>query len=187
MSEALAYRPAASFGITSGGEAATAALAGAIAEVARTGDVIALSGGIGAGKTVFARGFVRALSRPDEEVPSPTFTLLQTYECARGPVHHYDFYRLEKAGDAYEIGIEESFAEAITLIEWPARIAELRGGHWLDIEFSMDPRDPDTRELTLHAGPAWHDRLAGPAFLRLGLARSPAGPTPAGPTPAGND
>ena len=182
MSEALACPPASAFRVATGSEAATAALAGAIAEAARIGDVIALSGGIGAGKTVFARGFVRALSRPDEEVPSPTFTLFQAYDCARGPVHHYDFYRLDKAGDAYEIGIEESFAEAMTLIEWPDRIAVLRGGHWLDIEFSMDPRDPDIRNLTLHAGPAWRDRLAGPALLRLGLA-----PAPAGPTPASND
>ncbi len=174
MSEALAHRPAAAFHLASGNEAATAALAGAIAEVARIGDVIALSGGIGAGKTVFARGFVRALTGPDEEVPSPTFTLLQTYDGSRGPVHHYDFYRLERAKDAYEIGIEESFAEAITLIEWPERIAALRGGHWLDIEFSMAARDPDIRQLTLPAGPAWRERLAGPALRRMGLATTPA-------------
>ena len=170
MSEALAHRPAAAFHVATENQAATVALAGAVAEVARIGDVIALSGGIGAGKTVFARGFVRALTRADEEVPSPTFTLVQAYDCPRGQVHHYDFYRLEQAKDALEIGIEESFAEAITLIEWPDRIAVLRSEHWLDIEFSMDPRDPDMRKLTLYAGPAWRDRLAGPALRRLGLA-----------------
>jgi tRNA threonylcarbamoyl adenosine modification protein YjeE len=147
-----------------------AALAGAIARLARIGDVIALSGDIGAGKTVFARGFVRALSAADEEVPSPTFTLLQTYDCQPGPVHHYDFYRLDSARDAYEIGIEESFAEAITLIEWPERIPVLRGGHWLDIEFSMEAREPEKRKMTVHAGPAWRDRLAGLALAQSGLA-----------------
>ena len=173
MSEALACRPASAFRTSTGSEAATAALAGAIAGLSRIGDVIALSGGIGAGKTVFARGFVRALSKADEEVPSPTFTLVQAYDCSCGPVHHYDFYRLDSAKDAYEIGIEESFAEAITLIEWPGRIAVLRGGHWLDIEFSMDAREPETRELVLHAGPAWRGRLADPALVRLGLAPVP--------------
>lgn len=173
MSKALACRPASAFRFVAASEAATAALAGAIAGRSRIGDVIALSGGIGAGKTVFARGFVRALTKPDEEVPSPTFTLVQAYDGPRGPVHHYDFYRLEKPSDAYEIGVEESFAEAITLIEWPGRIAALRGGHWLDIEFSMDAREPETRELVLHAGPAWRARLAGPALVRLGLAPVP--------------
>ncbi len=169
MSETLVSRPAYAFRAATGGEAATAALAAAIAKLARVGDVIALSGDIGAGKTVFARGFVRALSKVDEDVPSPTFTLLQTYDCAQGPVHHYDFYRLESARDAYEIGIDESFAEAITLIEWPERIAVLRGGHWLDIEFSMDARNPEKRELVLRAGPAWRDRLADPTLARPGL------------------
>jgi len=169
MSETLVSRPAYAYRATTCGEAATAALAGAIAKLARVGDVIALSGDIGAGKTVFARGFVRALSKADEDVPSPTFTLLQTYECAQGPVHHYDFYRLDSARDAYEIGIEESFAEAITLIEWPERIAVLRAGHWLDIEFSMAARDPDKRELVFRAGPAWRDRLADPALAQSGL------------------
>ncbi len=174
MSEALACRPATAFRVTTGSEATTAALAGAIAKLARIGDVIALSGGIGAGKTVFARGFVRALSEAEEEVLSPTFTLVQAYDCARGPVHHYDFYRIDSAKDAYETGIEESFAEAITVIEWPDRIAVLHGEHWLDIEFSMDARDPETRELVLHAGPGWGDRLADPALLRSGLAPAPA-------------
>ncbi|MHA1536657.1 MAG: tRNA (adenosine(37)-N6)-threonylcarbamoyltransferase complex ATPase subunit type 1 TsaE [Alphaproteobacteria bacterium] len=165
----MANPPAGEYRITCAGEAASAELAGAIAGLARIGDVIALSGSIGAGKTVFARGFVQALTKADEEVPSPTFTLLQTYDCPRGPIHHYDLYRLERAADAYEIGIEESFADAITLIEWPERIAELHAGHWLDIEFSMDPSRPEIRELVLRAGISWRERLTRLAIGRAGL------------------
>lgn len=169
MSEALTHRPAAAFGATTNSEAATEALAGVIAGLARTSDVIALSGDIGAGKTVFARGFVRSLTAADEEVPSPTFTLVQTYESAHGPIHHYDLYRIDTLEDAREIGIEDSFADAITLIEWPERIAAQRGANWLDIEFSMDASAPEIRRLTFRAGSAWREQMADPTLLALGL------------------
>lgn len=103
--------------------AATCRLARALAIRARRGDVIALEGDLGAGKTTLARFFIAALG-VDEEVASPTFSLVQRYappDCG-APVWHFDFYRLSAADEAFELGIEEAFAEGISLIEWPERL-----------------------------------------------------------------
>ena len=105
-------------------EEMTASVAERLAHLVQAGDVIALYGTLGAGKTVFCRGFIQALC-PDKEVPSPTFTLLQTYETPRFPVYHFDMYRLKKSEEAYEIGIEDAFAEGVSLIEWPDKIEAL--------------------------------------------------------------
>jgi tRNA threonylcarbamoyladenosine biosynthesis protein TsaE len=124
--------------------------------------VIALSGVLGSGKTVFARGFIRALAGPDEEVPSPTFTLVQIYPSDAGPIHHFDLYRLEDAEEAWELGIEDAFADGISLIEWPERLGTLLPAVRLDIAFAADvDGDPESRRLRLRGGPAWHDRLKG--------------------------
>jgi tRNA threonylcarbamoyladenosine biosynthesis protein TsaE len=106
-------------------ETATLALGARLAEEARRGGVFALGGGLGAGKTTLARGFIRALTTPDEEVPSPTFTLVQVYETRKGAVWHFDLYRLEDPEEAWELGIEEAFAEGISLVEWPERLGAL--------------------------------------------------------------
>ncbi len=105
-------------------EAATARLGAALAAVLRPGDVVALDGDLGAGKTALARALIRAATGdPDEEVPSPTFTLVQTYDGLDGAVYwHFDLYRLEQPDDAVELDIDEAFAEGISLIEWPARL-----------------------------------------------------------------
>src|SRR4051812_29949378 len=100
-------------------EAATAALAGRLAPLAARGDVVALTGALGAGKTSFARGFIAARAGRPIEVPSPTFTLVQTYDLPSGPIWHFDLYRLERPDDAIELGIDEAFADGISLIEWP--------------------------------------------------------------------
>src|SRR5258708_24955199 len=92
--------------------AATAALAGRVAPLARRGDVVALSGALGSGKTTFARAFVAARAGRALEVPSPTFTLVQTYELPTGAIWHFDLYRLERPDDAIELGIDEAFADA---------------------------------------------------------------------------
>ena len=92
-----------------------------LAAIVRLGDVIALEGEIGAGKTVFARAFVEALGG-GEEVPSPTFTLVQTYNGSVGPIHHFDLYRLDTPEEALELGMEELLPEGISLIEWPDRL-----------------------------------------------------------------
>ncbi|MBX6368903.1 MAG: tRNA (adenosine(37)-N6)-threonylcarbamoyltransferase complex ATPase subunit type 1 TsaE [Rhodospirillales bacterium] len=106
-------------------EEATLALGARLALDAAPGDVFALGGALGSGKTTLARGFIRALTRPDEEVPSPTFTLVQTYETPKGTIWHFDLYRLEDPEEAWELGIEEAFASGISLIEWPERLGSL--------------------------------------------------------------
>ncbi len=138
--------------------AATAALAGAVAALARPGDVIALAGELGTGKTSFARAFIRARGGTDE-VPSPTFTLVQEYALPSGVVCHFDLYRLERPADAYELGIEEAFAGAISLVEWPDRLGPLLPPDRLDVRLSFAER-ADSRRAELRAGRSWGDRLA---------------------------
>jgi len=99
--------------------AATAALGAQLAAALRPGDVVLLWGGLGAGKTTLARGLIAAWTGIDEDAPSPTYTLVQVYESARGPLWHMDLYRLEDAEEALELGLEDALVEAVTLIEWP--------------------------------------------------------------------
>ena len=101
---------------------ATAAFAARLAAVARPGDVILLGGDIGAGKTHFARAFIRSLQTVPEDVPSPTFTLVQTYDTARGEVWHADLYRLSGPDEVIELGLDAAMDSAICLIEWPDRL-----------------------------------------------------------------
>jgi tRNA threonylcarbamoyladenosine biosynthesis protein TsaE len=136
-------------------EAATAALAARVAARARAGDVIALSGPLGSGKTTFARGFIRARGGTGP-VPSPTFTLVQIYEPGGPAIWHIDLYRLARPDEAWELGIEEAFAEAIALIEWPERAAALIPPHRLSIAF--EPGRP--RRARLDCGGDWAQRLA---------------------------
>jgi tRNA threonylcarbamoyladenosine biosynthesis protein TsaE len=117
-------------------ESDTAALGAALAVPARRGDVIALSGPLGAGKTTLARGFIQKLVGADEEVVSPTFTLVQVYDTGAIPIWHFDLYRLEKAEEVFELGFEEALATAITVIEWPERLAALLPAARLDVTLS---------------------------------------------------
>lgn len=143
-------------------EAATGRLAARIAAVARSGDVYAISGGLGAGKTAFARAFIRALGRADEEVPSPTFTLVQTYDLPGASVWHLDLYRLSTPDDVWELGIEEAFTEAITLIEWPERMGPLLPANRLDIGLEAGATtDSRWATLTGHGRMAARPRQAG--------------------------
>lgn len=147
-------------------ERATRAFARRLAALARPGDLIALEGDLGAGKTVLARAFINALPGSDgapieEEVPSPTFTLVQIYERLPAPVWHFDLYRLTSPEDVYELGIEEALAEGISLVEWPQRLGH--GFHLasrLDLHLAFAER-PEARELHLRGGKAWHGRLGG--------------------------
>ncbi len=140
-------------------EAATAALARGIAAIARQGDVIALQGDLGCGKTAFARAFVNALPGAPEEVPSPTFTLVQVYPRGAREVWHFDLYRLEQPEEVTELGLEEALAEGITLIEWPERLggALPRGALTLRFFFGASPQ---ARRIEISGGPAWAARLA---------------------------
>jgi len=143
-------------------EAATAALAARLARLARPGDVIALSGPLGSGKTAFARAFIHARSAPSadpEEVPSPTFTLVQTYDVGDATLYHFDLFRLTHPDEAEELGIEEAFAEGISLIEWPERLADRLPPDRLDVTLDHgDHADVRTMRLTGHG--AWSSRLA---------------------------
>lgn len=103
-------------------EVETAALAGEIARRARPGDLFLLSGPLGAGKSVFSRAFIQTLCGQDTDVPSPTFTLVQNYECAKGTIWHFDLYRLEEPEEIFELGWEEAMVDGITLVEWPQKL-----------------------------------------------------------------
>jgi tRNA threonylcarbamoyladenosine biosynthesis protein TsaE len=143
-------------------EAATGRLAARIATVARVGDIYAISGGLGAGKTAFARAFIRALGRADEEVPSPTFTLVQTYDLPGASVWHLDLYRLLTPDDVWELGIEEAFTEAIALIEWPERMGPLLPADRLDIVLEAGVTAESRRAILIgHGRMAERPRQAG--------------------------
>ena len=111
----------------------------------------ALTGDLGAGKTTFARGLIRALvEAPDLEAPSPTFTLMQVYEAPRGPVVHADFYRLRSALELDNIGWDEAIDGAIAIVEWPERIAAALPADRLEVTIRFDPaRGPDFRVLEM--------------------------------------
>jgi tRNA threonylcarbamoyladenosine biosynthesis protein TsaE len=136
---------------------ATIALAARLAPHLRAGDIVALSGELGAGKTFFARAVIHALDGPSE-VPSPTFTLVQTYDLKPVPVWHFDLYRLTKPEDAHELDIEDAFAEAISLIEWPERLGALLPEDRLDIALAFGAKQEE-RVATISGGPSWAERM----------------------------
>lgn len=119
---------------------------------ARRGDVIALWGDLGVGKTAFARDFIHALQRvaglPLEEVPSPTFTLVQVYPLTELSIWHFDLYRLADADEVYELGWEEVASAGIALIEWPVRLGGLLPAERMDIHLEMDAAE-DSRVARL--------------------------------------
>lgn len=117
-------------------DAATAALGARLGAAARVGDVIALVGDLGAGKTTLARGLIRHLTGPETEAPSPTFTLVQTYQGPAFPIWHFDLYRLENPGEARELGMEEA-VDGLTLIEWPERLGRYLPAARLEVQLSF--------------------------------------------------
>lgn len=106
-------------------EAATR-LGQAIAPLLEAGDSLLLYGPLGMGKSTLARGLIRALTTPDEDVPSPTFTLVQFYD-SDPPIAHFDLYRLSRPEEAFEIGLDEALDEGCAVIEWPERLGEEPG------------------------------------------------------------
>jgi tRNA threonylcarbamoyladenosine biosynthesis protein TsaE len=147
----------------------TAALARALAPVLRPGDVILLDGPIGAGKTHFARSLIRALQGPGsvEDIPSPTFTLVQTYDTPMAEVWHADLYRLSTVGEVFELGLEDAFETAICLIEWPDRLGAVLHPDALRVTFA--PGTEDQRRIHLDGGKGWADRLR-PVLQQAGAA-----------------
>jgi tRNA threonylcarbamoyladenosine biosynthesis protein TsaE len=134
---------------------ATERLGVALARDLRTGEAICLYGPLGAGKTTLARGLVRALTHADEEVPSPTFTLVQSYDGLHFPIAHFDLYRLARADEVYEIGLDEALEDGAALIEWPERLEGRLPPDRLDIEIALDGEGRRAR-LTGHG--AWEGR-----------------------------
>lgn len=128
-------------------EAETGRAAARLGPLLRPGHVLLLEGGIGAGKTHFARSLIRAILQEDEDVPSPTFTLVQTYDTAAGELWHADLYRLGHPDDVIELGLAEAFEQAICLVEWPDRLGDLAPPGALHLSFSVV--DDSTREIVM--------------------------------------
>lgn len=132
-------------------EIALGRLSSLIAATARPGDLIALHGDLGAGKTTFARALIRSLAdNPAEEIPSPTFTLVQSYETTRMSVAHYDLYRLADPDELQELGLDEALLSGIALVEWPERGGDLLPAERLTISIAdaADNRD-DHRDVEI--------------------------------------
>lgn len=135
-------------------EAATKALGAALATVLRAGDVVALSGPLGSGKTSLARAILKALGE-EGEVPSPSFALVQPYDALVPPVWHADLYRLDDPSELAELGLDEIRAEGVLIVEWPERAP----GAWPDaLALSLEPVDGGARCLTVEAPPPWKGR-----------------------------
>ena len=119
-------------------EAATGRLGAAIARALKPGEAVCLSGPLGAGKSTLARALIRALTTPDEDVPSPTFTLVQFYDGTGLKIAHFDLYRLTDPSEAYEIGLDEALDEGAAVIEWPERLEGRLPADRLDVEIALD-------------------------------------------------
>jgi len=143
----------------------TSAFAARIAPGLSAGDVLLLRGDLGAGKTHFARGVIQArLAKAGliEDVPSPTFTLVQTYDAGDVEIWHTDLYRLSSVDEIFELGLDEAFGTAICLVEWPDRLAEETPEGALTLHFAMTDKPG---ERTLEASSAdnrWADILGAP-------------------------
>ncbi len=146
-----------------GSEAATRALAQWIAPRLRAGDVVLLDGPIGAGKTFFARAIIQALLAgvgQAEDVPSPTYTLVQAYQAGPLEIWHADLYRLVSPDEVVELGLEDAFGQALCLVEWPERLGRLVPPDALHLHLSAE-QDPDARLLLAAAtGAKWADLMA---------------------------
>lgn len=150
--------PARSLHLTLPGPDATSTLARRIGAVLRPGDVLLLDGPVGAGKTHFARSLIQSLLTEPEDVPSPTFTLVQTYDGGAFEIWHTDLYRLSSPGEVIELGLLEAFVDSVTLIEWPDRLGDLAPDHALSLDFAPHD-DPDQRVLDITwRDPRWDDR-----------------------------
>lgn len=140
---------------------ATLDAARALAHRLGPGDTVLLSGDVGAGKTHFARGAIASLLDEPEDVPSPTYTLVQTYHGRTGMIWHADLYRLTDVSELEELGLDLAFQEAITFVEWPDRLGPLAPAEALTIHFTAGV-DEDSRNLTFSwTAPKWADKLRG--------------------------
>ncbi|MEL7183238.1 MAG: tRNA (adenosine(37)-N6)-threonylcarbamoyltransferase complex ATPase subunit type 1 TsaE [Pseudomonadota bacterium] len=153
------------------GASATDAFAAALAPDLVAGDTLLLDGPVGAGKTAFARGLLHSLmaraKQPTEDVPSPTFTLVQTYQVGGLEVWHADLYRVSGPDEVLELGLADAFETALCLIEWPDRLGTDTPDHAITLRFAH----ADAQARTL--GIAGTGRLASAAHAALASASAP--------------
>ncbi|CRL12668.1 ADP-binding protein [Phaeobacter italicus] len=134
----------------------TAALAAEIGQHLTAGDCLLLEGAIGAGKTHFARSLIQSQMPVPEDVPSPTFTLIQTYDLPQAELWHADLYRLSSLDEIEELGLTSALETAICLIEWPDKLAELTPPSALHISLELDQDALEGRFATLRwTDPRW--------------------------------
>lgn len=140
-----------------GDSAATEAAGAAIAPLLRAGDIVTLTGGLGAGKTTLARGLIRALGHHGE-VPSPSFAIVQPYEppAVRLPVAHVDLYRIEDEGEIAELGLDDWLVDGALIVEWPDRLEPWQKAAALALTLSVEPNGE--RALTAGVPRAWEER-----------------------------
>lgn len=138
---------------------ATTRLGAALAPLLVPGDAVLLKGPLGMGKSTLARGLIRALTRPDEDVPSPTFTLVQFYD-SDPSVAHFDLYRLTRPDEAVEIGLDEALDRGAVLIEWPERLGDDPAA-WLGVDpLTIDLAEQGGgRRATVSGAGGWKERL----------------------------
>ena len=155
--------------------AATQRFGGLLAAQLKAGDVIALSGALGAGKSALARAIIQAIDPTEDDVPSPTFTLVQHYALADGtPLWHLDLYRIDDAQDAMALGLDDAFVDAVCLIEWPDRLKKFLPKTNLSIYLYTDETADESgdtandeelgssvRFADVTAPPNWSDRITG--------------------------
>jgi tRNA threonylcarbamoyladenosine biosynthesis protein TsaE len=135
-------------------EAATAAVGEQLARVLRPGDVVAMTGNLGAGKTTLVRGLLHGLGH-EGEVPSPSFAIVQPYEDVDPPVWHADLYRVDDPAELTEIGLD-SLGEGVLVVEWPERAGQ---GAWPEaLRLSLEITGPKRRRLTAEVPAAWEGR-----------------------------
>ena len=138
-----------------GSPEATEALGRALADSLRTGDVVALFGDLGAGKTTFTRGLLSGLGF-EGEVASPTFPIVQVYDDVRVPLWHVDLYRIEDPAELEELALDEAREDYVLVIEWPERLGV---GLWADaLQLHLVVAEAGARALTAHVPPAWEGR-----------------------------
>jgi tRNA threonylcarbamoyladenosine biosynthesis protein TsaE len=127
----------------------TAELAINIGKVLRAGDCLLLVGSVGAGKSLFARALIQSLQETPEDVPSPTFTIIQTYDTKLGDLWHCDLYRISSPHEVIELGLDDAMATAVTLVEWPENLADLTPPDALTIR--INDLGGDVRKLSFES------------------------------------
>lgn len=146
--------------LTSNSPEETARLATALAKKLQPGDTILLIGDVGAGKTHFARALIQSLLDMPEDVPSPTFTLVQNYQTAAAMIWHADLYRLTSTHEIEELGLTEAFHDAICLVEWPDRLGELAPVDALSVSLKALEPDDERQLIAEWQDQKWINRLA---------------------------